>query len=154
MAKGRKPKPTNIKKLEGNPGKRKLNENEPIYTSDVPDCPDWMLDNAKAEWRRMYPQLSHSGVLTSVDYAVFSVYCQSWARWVEAEEFVSKYGQVYKNDKGVWKEVPQVNMSLKYGAQMMRAAVELGITPSSRARITTGILVSSTPIDEMEGLLN
>ncbi len=27
---GRKPKPTAVKKLEGNPGKRKLNTNEPI----------------------------------------------------------------------------------------------------------------------------
>lgn len=27
---GRKPKPTAIKKLEGNPGKRKLNTKEPI----------------------------------------------------------------------------------------------------------------------------
>lgn len=27
---GRKPKPTAVKKLEGNPGKRKLNKKEPI----------------------------------------------------------------------------------------------------------------------------
>lgn len=27
---GRKPKPTAVKKLEGNPGKRKLNKNEPV----------------------------------------------------------------------------------------------------------------------------
>lgn len=27
---GRKPKPTALKKLEGNPGKRKLNKKEPI----------------------------------------------------------------------------------------------------------------------------
>lgn len=27
---GRKPKPTAVKKLEGNPGKRKLNSKEPV----------------------------------------------------------------------------------------------------------------------------
>ncbi len=27
---GRKPKPTAVKKLEGNPGKRKLNKKEPV----------------------------------------------------------------------------------------------------------------------------
>ena len=31
---GRKPKPTAIKKLEGNPGKRKLNTKEPIPAKD------------------------------------------------------------------------------------------------------------------------
>ena len=30
---GRKPKPTAVKKLEGNPGKRKLNTKEPVPAS-------------------------------------------------------------------------------------------------------------------------
>ena len=37
--KGRKPKPTAIKKLEGNPGKRKLNQNEPQPEKTAPECP-------------------------------------------------------------------------------------------------------------------
>ena len=40
---GRKPKPTAIKKLEGNPGKRKLNTKEPIPAKGMPECPDWLL---------------------------------------------------------------------------------------------------------------
>ena len=31
---GRKPKPTAVKKLEGNPGKRKLNKKEPALKRD------------------------------------------------------------------------------------------------------------------------
>ena len=34
---GRKPKPTAIKKLEGNPGKRKLNTKEPIPAKGIGD---------------------------------------------------------------------------------------------------------------------
>ena len=33
---GRKPKPTALKKLEGNPGKRKLNTKEPIPAKGMP----------------------------------------------------------------------------------------------------------------------
>lgn len=44
---GRKPKPTAIKKLEGNPGKRKLNTKEPIPAKGMPECPDWLLLEAK-----------------------------------------------------------------------------------------------------------
>ena len=40
---GRKPKPTAVKKLEGNPGKRKLNTKEPNPGKGMPDCPAWLL---------------------------------------------------------------------------------------------------------------
>lgn len=32
---GRKPKPTAVKKLEGNPGKRKLNSKEPVPAKGI-----------------------------------------------------------------------------------------------------------------------
>lgn len=40
---GRKPKPTAVKKLEGSPGKRKLNKKEPVPSKGMPECPDWLL---------------------------------------------------------------------------------------------------------------
>ena len=53
MHNGRKPKSTAIKKLEGNPGKRKWNTKEPIPTKGMPDCPGWLLPDAKKEWERL-----------------------------------------------------------------------------------------------------
>lgn len=50
---GRKPKPTTLKKLEGNPGKRKLNTKEPVPTKGMPDCPKWLLPGAKEEWKKL-----------------------------------------------------------------------------------------------------
>ena len=46
---GRKPKPAAVKKLEGNPGKRKLNTKEPIPAKGMPACPDWLMPEAKKE---------------------------------------------------------------------------------------------------------
>lgn len=43
---GRKPKPTALKKLEGNPGKRKLNTKEPIPAKGMLNCPEWLLPEA------------------------------------------------------------------------------------------------------------
>ena len=40
---GRKPKPTAVKKLESNPGKRKLNTKEPVPEKEIPACPDWLM---------------------------------------------------------------------------------------------------------------
>lgn len=48
MAKrGRKPKPTALKKLEGNPGKRPLNELEPLPQVTMLRCPNWLEPEAK-----------------------------------------------------------------------------------------------------------
>ena len=48
---GRKPTPTAIKVLEGNPGKRPLNANEPKPKKKAPRCPSWLEDEAKKNGR-------------------------------------------------------------------------------------------------------
>ena len=60
---GRKPKPTAIKKLEGNPGKRKLNTKEPIPAKGMPNCPEWLMPEAKKEWERLADLMNQMGVL-------------------------------------------------------------------------------------------
>ena len=66
---GRKPKPTAVKQLEGNPGKRQLNANEPKPAARAPSCPKWLEDDAKKEWRRLAKQMEQLGILTEVDMA-------------------------------------------------------------------------------------
>lgn len=44
---GRKPKPTVVKILEGNPGKRKLNDKEPMPVKGMPTCPAWLMKEAQ-----------------------------------------------------------------------------------------------------------
>ena len=85
---GRKPKPTAVKVLEGNPGKRSLNTAEPKPEKKAPRCPSWLEDEAKKEWKRMSKQLEQLGILTEIDMAAFAGYCQAYARWKEAEEFI------------------------------------------------------------------
>ena len=48
---GRKPTPTAIKELEGNPGKRPMNSAEPRPEKKAPPCPKWLEPEAKKEWR-------------------------------------------------------------------------------------------------------
>lgn len=60
---GRKPKPTALKILEGNPGKRPINENEPIPPKGTVKCPTWLEPEAKKEWKRLAPSLEAMGVL-------------------------------------------------------------------------------------------
>jgi phage terminase small subunit len=82
---GRKPKPTHLKLLEGNPGRRPLNIGEPRPQAKIPTCPAHLSPSAKAEWKRLAHMLHRLGVITELDRAALAAYCQAYGRWVEAE---------------------------------------------------------------------
>lgn len=150
---GRKPKPTALKLLEGNPGKRQLNMNEPRFAQKMPPvCPDWLEEEAQAEWNRLSETLFEMGILTDLDVAPFAAYCQAYARWREAEEFISKHGSIVKTKTGYWQQVPQVSIAHSNQKIMMQAAAEFGLTPSARSRIIAGN-AKKEDVDEMEFLL-
>jgi P27 family predicted phage terminase small subunit len=82
----------------------------------------------------------------------FAGYCQAYARWKEAEEFISKHGAIVKTPSGYWQQVPQVSIAQTYLRLMNRFCEQFGLTPSSRSRI---IAESPNPDDDdiMEQLL-
>ncbi|KOA21155.1 phage terminase, small subunit [Clostridium homopropionicum DSM 5847] len=149
---GRKPKPTAIKVLEGNPGKRPLNQNEPKPEKKAPKCPTWLETEAKKEWRRMSKTLEAIGVLTQVDASAFAGYCQAYARWKEAEEFLSKHGTIFKTPSGYIQQVPQVSIAQTYLKIMKDFCSEFGLTPAARSRIAVSTIEGSSE-DPMEDIL-
>lgn len=148
---GRKPKPTALKVLEGNPGKRPLNTKEPKPKSKAPKCPNWLETEAKKEWRRMSKQLELMGLLTEVDMAAFAGYCQAYARWKEAEEFITKHGTIIKTPSGYWQQVPQVSIASNYLKIMGKFCEQFGLTPSARSRLVAD--KSGDEFDIMEDIL-
>ena len=120
---GRKPTPTAIKELEGNPGKRPLNSNEPKPDATAPKCPKWLEPEAKKEWKRLSIEMERIGILTKVDMAAFAAYCH-----------------------------PQVSIAQTYMKIMEKLAEQFGLTPSSRSRIIAGNQEGNTD-DEMEKIL-
>lgn len=125
---GRKPKPTAVKKLEGNPGKRKLNTKEPVPAKGMPDCPEWLLPEAKKEWERLADLMNQMGILTEVDMAAFAAYCQSYARWKEAQEHIDSEGSTFETDKGYQQQTPWVGIANTNQKLMLQAASEFGLT--------------------------
>ena len=132
---GRKPKPTAIKLLEGNPGRRPLNEHEPVPPKATIKCPAWLEPEAKKEWKRLAPALESMGVLTSVDISAFAGYCQAYARWKEAEEFISQHGSIFQTPSGYVQQVPQVSIAQQNLKIMQSFCTEFGLTPATRSRI-------------------
>ena len=137
---GPPPKPTRLKLLEGNPGKRALNRREPQPRQITPRCPPWLSNKAKAVWRRMVPELRAMGVLTAVDGEALAAFCQTYMRWRQAEEFLDKHGTTYplRDDKGnvrCLQQFPQVAISRNMLLALKAFYGEFGMTPASRSRI-------------------
>jgi hypothetical protein len=61
VPRGRKPKPTAVKELAGNPGKRALNKHEPEPTAGDLLCPEGVEGEARREWYRVVDELIKMG---------------------------------------------------------------------------------------------
>jgi P27 family predicted phage terminase small subunit len=135
IMRGRKPTPTALKVVRGNPGGRPLNEDEPKPKGEAV-MPDYLSPSAAAHWPTVAEQLSNAGVLTSMDVAALALYCESFARWQEAQAMIAKTGLVVPGQKGTLTQSPYVVIGNAAFEQMRRLLIEFGMTPSSRSRVT------------------
>lgn len=106
MKPGPPPKPTRLKILAGNPGKRKLNEREPQPSQGKLTCPSSMPAEGKKEWKRVVPELDRLGVATNIDQAALEHYCTSWATWRHALKVIAKEGEVLMGPSGSCMQTP------------------------------------------------
>ena len=136
---GRKPVPTSLKVLRGNPGKRRLNDAEPMPEAMAIDGapPVCLSEDGKVEWRRLAPMLGRLGVLTETDVDALVAYCEAWANWKQAQQKIRQFGMVIKSKDPKQLPVisPYVRIAHNAMNQMRAFLVEFGMTPSSRSRI-------------------
>jgi P27 family predicted phage terminase small subunit len=145
---GRKPKPRNLKLLQGNPGKRPLNEDEPKPAPRLPRPPEHLGEEAKKEWRRAGRFLLQLGLVSDIDRAAFAAYCQAWGRWVEAETALKTYGVMLKSPNGFPVQSPYLAVANRAMDQMKSLLSEFGMSPASRTRVV-GLGTQEEP-DEFE----
>src|SRR5262245_40702593 len=128
--KGRKPEPTALKILRGNPGKRPLNPDEPTPAAADVTAPEWLDPAAKAEWARLAPILSRNGLLTEMDVDALTAYCQAWCTWRTAVQKIREFGLVIKAKNGFPMQSPYVPIMNSAMATMKGLMAEFGMTPS------------------------
>jgi P27 family predicted phage terminase small subunit len=137
IMRGRKPHPTHLKLVKGNPGHRPLNDTEPAPRKMLPDPPEDLTGAARKEWDRIAPELYRLGLLTSLDRSALAAYCQVYARWREAERGIAKGGLLSMTTNGNLVQNPLVGIANKAMSDMVRYAAEFGMTPSTRTRLGT-----------------
>jgi P27 family predicted phage terminase small subunit len=106
-----------------------------LQEGGLPRCPDHLDAVARKEWRRLARPLFDAGILTVADRAAFAAYCQSYSQWAEAVQKLRETPKLIKTPSGYIQQSPWIGIANKQLELMGRYMSELGITPTSRARL-------------------
>ena len=131
--KGRKPKPTQLNQLQGNPGKRPLNKREPKPKNSVRK-PRGMSQGAKKFWHDHAAELERIQILTGVDAPAFQLAAEHYAIAVQAARELHETGLTVEGKDGM-KKSPLAQVFKDNALAFKAFAVEFGMTPSSRTRL-------------------
>jgi P27 family predicted phage terminase small subunit len=129
--KGRKPIPESLKIT------RNTDKARPQAPVKEPPCPDSLVGDARAEWKRVAALLVDANLVAELDCAALALYCQAWADWREAQAEIADGGKVIMSPKGYPIINPWVSIARGAAETMRRLLAELGLSPSARTRLVT-----------------
>lgn len=149
---GRKPTPTKLKILRGNPGERPLNDKEPQPAAGTPDRPTWLKGAARKIWDALLPGLVELGVVTQIDGHTFAAFCQACAELDYATAILEKEGRIITSKRGGKRSHPAVEQQRSAMKAVKDFSALFGIDPSSRTRIK--LPGSGNTVDPFEAFLS
>ena len=130
---GPKPVPAALLRLAGsNRPRRKERRDEPVPAPGIPRPPAWLTREARAEWRRVCPELCRLGVVTIADGSSLVRYCEAHATYVAAAKAIPFFVTDDLDRSRALRHLRDAR------AAATREAEQLGLTPSSRARLSVG----------------
>lgn len=143
---GRRPKPLEVRKREGN--LRKTGVIEPLkfnVLSGFPEPPSTLGERGATEWRTTGRKLWDLEVLQSTDIHQFEAYCIELDRYFDINNLLNKqlseYGTqalVVTTEKGALKPNPYLQIERQSLDKLQKLATEFGLSPTSRARLGLG----------------
>ena len=118
------------------PNARRRNRREVTGTATVgrPTMPGDLPTEAKAEWRRVVPELERMAYITRLDRALLIRYCTAWADWLELDAQLAQTGRLVKGRDGNWVRNPLWLLRRDAEQTATELARQLGLTPDSRVR--------------------
>lgn len=136
--KGRKPRPHALRLVSVRPDKQKREAAKraaaPSPTHDIGDPPDWLSGRQRAIWRHVAMHMP-PGVLKQADCAVLAAYCVAVDMHRDAAERLEAEGLTIIGRDGGTVRNPLLMALTQSATAMMRAAAELGLTPTARVRL-------------------
>lgn len=134
---GRPPKPSALKLIEGNRGKRAGNrrEPEPILLNDL-EPPAHLPEHVAAVWRELAPKLRRAQLLTEIDAPLLELTASAIATHRLTMTKTADGKVMMRNEEtGSVSLSPWVLLQSMSHKQAMAALREWGATPAARSRV-------------------
>lgn len=136
---GRRPAPTELKLVRGNPGKRPINKNEPQPAKRIPSAPDHLSPDGQVAWGRLTVLLDRMGVLTEADGFALERLCDCYSEILALRDVIGEQGRTYETTSTqgelVLKANPAVAMLADVDRRFKSYLVEFGLTPAARSKV-------------------
>jgi P27 family predicted phage terminase small subunit len=115
----------------------------PGFVRLPPEAPDWLPEEARAEWQRVVPELQRLQLLKPIDRAALTAYCLTWDRLVTAQRELAENtddqgrpSTLGTNSQGVVRH-PAVAVIEAASKELRAWCGEFGFTPSAEGRLST-----------------
>lgn len=149
MTQGRKPRPSWVKVVEGNPGRRPVKEPPVKKKSKAADVTPRLRTGARKEvaavWRKVLKN-APAGVLIGADAEALYRYCIHSVLFDEAEAklYGPQASRLMKTPNGHIQQSVWVSILNKTSDKLLKYESELGLTPVGRVRLGAETAVLDT----------
>ena len=137
--KGRKPTPTHLKVIKGNPGRRPLNRREPVAATALPEPPDWIGAEARDCFLSLRETLQELGYASASHTHALTLLAIQLTMVKQCSRILDEQGLTYTrtNTQGALVSVPRPEVAIRDAAakQAQSLLAEFGLTPASASRI-------------------
>lgn len=152
-SRGPRPEPPILKIVRGNPGKRAIDLGAGVNPAvAIPPMPRHLTAAARAEWKRIAPELKDLGLVTALDRAALAIYCTAWGRLVDLELMIFRLRKaavdagrdpalalVRQLPSGIVRAHVYVVMAGEEAERVNRLLANFGLSPASRSRVQAAV---------------
>jgi len=139
-------KPSAIRRLEGNPGKRAIPD-EPVGHGQ-PRVPDYLNEEQRACFAAIV-KASPVGLLCSADQPTLERAAVAWAQFRECTRTIGASGLLIKGHDHRPARNPLLIVQRGAAEELERAGASLGLSPVSRTRLQAPEEVDSDPLAQL-----
>jgi P27 family predicted phage terminase small subunit len=144
-----KKKPTAIRRLEGNPGKRALPTNE-VPNIGKPEPPAHLTPDQLARWQDIVGSLPVE-LLSRADVQVLERMAVAWATFRQTCTLINQAGLLTRGQRGEPVYNPLLRVRTAATEEMQACGLLLGLSPLARSRLTAPDQEDTDPLSVLLG---
>lgn len=113
--------------------KERAGSPEPI--AGMPECPDWLTGEGRAEWDRQVQDLWARKLIAKTYRPALAMFCEAWGEYVDAVKWIEENGPTYESKMGTSLH-PMVTIKAKAFERAYKLGQQFGFSPASQSSLS------------------